>query len=176
MFGEIRMSDPKEIEQLREDLELVTKTAKVLATKLEKITQSIEQIFSTLDILSPTSSTKPHTPAIKTTKSAISQPTPHPKPQPSATVDFKAGTDSKATRLLDDFLSKLQVLNTGPEISEALSRLRDQVMQASSKGFHPAFHEMGRYASQLKNQDVISPEEKEDLIEKVYDWKSRLID
>jgi len=49
-------------------------------------------------------------------------------------------------------------------------------MQASSKGFHPAFHEMGRYANQLKNQDNIPPEEKEALIEKVYDWKTRLVD
>jgi len=171
------MSDPKEIAQLREDLELVTKTAKVLATKLEKITQSIEQIFSTLDTLSSISSTQTSTPPPKATRpSPTPQPTPRPKTQPSATVDFQAGTDTKATRLLDAFLAKLQVLNTGSEISEALSALRDQVMQASSKGFHPAFHEMGRYANQLKNQDNIPPEEKEALIEKVYDWKTRLVD
>jgi len=65
-------------------------------------------------------------------------------------------------------------MNKGREIAKALDRLRDQVMQSAGIGFHPAFHEMGRYASTIKNMREISTEEKESLVEKIYDWRQRL--
>ena len=43
------MTDSKEVEQLKADLELVTKTAKVLASKLDKISLRVEQIFASIE-------------------------------------------------------------------------------------------------------------------------------
>jgi len=37
------MTNSKELEQLKKDLDLVTKTAKVLANKLEKMSNTFEQ-------------------------------------------------------------------------------------------------------------------------------------
>ncbi|MHA1974363.1 MAG: hypothetical protein ACTSW1_15295 [Candidatus Hodarchaeales archaeon] len=174
------MTDSKEVAQLKDDLELVTTTAKVLATKLDKITKTFERLMASLDQNMTVPREHGATPVNKV--GAMAQSTPRPqirqkteiKNEVRQTPSFQASKDTKAGRLLDTFLSKVQVLNTGKEISEALSSLRDQVMQASSKGFHPAFHEMGRYANQLKNLDTIPAEEKEALIEKIYDWKARL--
>jgi hypothetical protein len=66
-------------------------------------------------------------------------------------------------------------MTKGKEIADALSRLRDQVMQSAGIGFHPAFHEMGRYANNIKNIGEITAGEKEALVEKIYDWKQRLL-
>lgn len=168
------MSDLKELEQLRADLELVTKTAKVLATKLEKMSTTLDSIFASLE-------GKPiPKAAISPAKEVAPKPTPTPvqaEPRPSITsdkVNFGAKSDSRAGRLLDNFLSQVQTMNSGKEISEALSRLRDQVMQSADIGFHPAFHEMGRYASKIKNVREISAEEREALFENIHDWKNRL--
>ena len=43
------MTDSKDVEQLKADLELVTKTAKVLANKLEKIALKFEQLFVSVE-------------------------------------------------------------------------------------------------------------------------------
>jgi hypothetical protein len=169
----------KEVEQLRADLDLVTKTAKVLATKLEKISTKVEKILTALE----------GTPLPKEATSQIGQadqvspqtgiPT-EPKVSIRATspsvpnMSQKIGTDSKATRLLDSFLAQVNTMTKGKEISKALSRLRDQVMQSAEVGFHPAFHEMGRYSDQIKKIGTISAAEKEELFEKIYDWKARL--
>ncbi|MFX1515646.1 MAG: hypothetical protein ACFFC6_04995 [Promethearchaeota archaeon] len=156
------MTDSKEIEQLKADLELVTKTAKVLANKLEKIAQKFEQLFITVEGISPT----PHTPPQETSR-----------PAPTPTLSAQAvgsGGGTKTGRLLDSFLSQVQTMTKGKEIAKLLSRLRDQVMQSAEVGFHPAFHEMGRYANQIKNVNEITAAEKEQLFEKIYDWKSRL--
>jgi len=158
------MTDSKEIEQLKADLELVTKTAKVLANKLEKIAQKFEQIFITVEGISTT----PQAPAQE-----IEEIQPSSKPRPSAQA-VSSGGGTKTGRLLDSFLGQIQTMTKGAEISKLLSRLRDQVMQSAEVGFHPAFHEMGRYANQIKNINEITAAEKEQLFEKIYDWKSRL--
>jgi hypothetical protein len=162
------MTDSKEIEQLKADLELVTKTAKVLANKLEKIALKFEQLFVTVEGISTT----PQAPVqeIKETQPG-SRPAPAPTPSTQA-VSSAGGT--KTGRLLDSFLGQVQNMTKGKEIAKLLSRLRDQVMQSAEVGFHPAFHEMGRYANQIKNVNEITAVEKEQLFEKIYDWKSRL--
>ncbi|MFX1286250.1 MAG: hypothetical protein ACFFB5_21635 [Promethearchaeota archaeon] len=161
------MTEEKEVEQLKEDLELVTKTAKVLANKLEKISIRFEKIFAAMEGV-PTPQPTP-----KKVVKAKPTPTPAPSPSPSVQVPSSGGS-AKAGRLLDSFLSQVQTMTKGPEIAKSLSRLRDQVMQSAEVGFHPAFHEMGRYANQIKNMREISSVEKEQLIEKIYDWKTRL--
>ncbi len=169
------MVKPEEVEQIQNDLELVTKTAKVLATKLEKISQRIDELMKSVGGVSTATTQAPVSRAApkvkKTVKAApVAQPEPR-KPKETAAFD---STSTKAGRYLDAFLTQLQELKRGREISEVLSRLRDQVMQSAEVGFHPAFHEMGREASRLKNMSIITEEEREELIEKVYDWKDRI--
>ncbi len=172
------MVDAEEVELIKTDLELVTKTAKVLAIKLEKISQRVETMLSSLDLVPGQSKT--------TTSKATPQPTlapqapiktvESPKSTPereSKTVAFD-GTNTKVARFLESFLSQIQSLNSGKDIAEALSNLRDQVMQSAEVGFHPAFHEMGKYANRLKNLKRVEDEEREALIEKLMDWKARL--
>ena len=172
------MVDTEEVELIKTDLELVTKTAKVLAVKLEKISKRIETIMSTLD--GATAQSQP------TTSAPAPQPAPTAKPpqKPTKTVrgapkqDTKTvaydGTNTKVTRFLESFLSQISSLSSGKDVAEALSSLRDQVMQSAEVGFHPAFHEMGRYANRLKNLKIVTDEEREALIEKITDWKARL--
>jgi hypothetical protein len=162
------MTDSKEIEQLKADLELVTKTAKVLANKLEKIAQKFEQLFVSVEGISAA----PPTPSREIEET---QPTPSPTPTPTPSAQVaSSGGGTKTGRLLDSFLGQVQTMTKGKEIAKLLSRLRDQVMQSAEVGFHPAFHEMGRYANQIKNINEITAVEKEQLFEKIYDWKSRL--
>lgn len=161
------MTDSKEVEQLRADLELVTKTAKVLANKLEKISARFDQILASMKGVTIPQSTPEE--VKKTIPAASPKPTPS---SPTQAVSSEGG--AKTTRLLDSFLGQVQTMTKGSEISKALARLRDQVMQSAEVGFHPAFHEMGRYASQVKNINEISAVEKEQLFEKIYDWKTRL--
>ncbi len=164
----------KEVEQLKADLELVTKTAKVLATKLDKISKKVVLILDSID---ESQIPKDLSPA----KIASSQPSTRlgtsSTPPPSRVTPLGSQpvtTSSKAGRLLDSFHGQVQSMNDGKEIAESLSRLRDQVMQSAGVGFHPAFHEMGRYADQIKRISEISSAEKEELLEKIYDWKIRL--
>ncbi len=167
--------DSKEIEQLRADLDLLTKTAHVLASKLEKVSAKVDELLkasgkavttppATKADPAPAATTKPATPV-------TAAPTPTVAASPSGTG---GDSTSKAGRLLDAFLGQVQTMTKGREIAAALSRLRDQVMQTPGMAFHPAFHEMGRYSNQLKNIREISSEEKEALFEKIYDWKARL--
>ena len=171
--------DSKEIEQLRADLDLLTKTAQVLATKLEKVSAKVDEILkASAGTVSAPSSTKT-APAQAPVASTPTQPAPARTPSPSvkaSTTPQGGGIDSssKAARLLDAFQGQVQTMTKGKEIAAALSRLRDQVMQTPGMAFHPAFHEMGRYANQIKNIREISPEEKEALFEKIFDWKARL--
>ncbi|MHA2155404.1 MAG: hypothetical protein ACXABU_08695 [Candidatus Hodarchaeales archaeon] len=172
------MVKSEEVEQIQNDLELVTKTAKVLATKLEKISQRIDEIMTSLKTADggsrPTAQTTVSKAAPIAKKPVQATPAVQPVPQrPKRTESFDS-TSTKAGRFLDAFLGQLQELKRGREISEVLSRLRDQVMQSAEVGFHPAFHEMGREASRLKNMSIITEEEREALIEKVYDWKDRI--
>ncbi len=163
------MTDSEELEQLRKDLKLVADTAKVLASKLEKVFTRFEQILTAIEGVSIPQSTieeVPETPPVSSSK-----PTPTLTPSEQA---VSSGGSGKTGRLLDSFLGQVQTISNGAEISDALSRLRDQVMQSAEVGFHPAFHEMGRYANQIKNIGEISSAEKEQLIEKIYDWKTRL--
>ncbi|UCE12848.1 MAG: hypothetical protein JSV04_11730 [Candidatus Heimdallarchaeota archaeon] len=168
------MTESNDIEQLRADLELITKTSKVLATKLEKVSIKFNQILASLE-------GKP-IPQIPPQETPAPRPTPSPTPTPATptaptTPSQPIGAEgtSKTGRLLDDFVSQVQTMKTGKEISKALSGLRDQVMQSAEVGFHPAFHEMGRYANQIKNIREISAVEREQLFEKIHDWKSRLM-
>ena len=165
------MVSSKEVEQLRTDLELVTKTAKVLATKLEKISQKVEELMASLDAAdissAPTVSQPVSSPPAAKEKKAAA-------PQKAKKIATLGESESKAGRYLDAFLTRIQSLSKGKDISDALSSLRDQVMESAEVGFHPAFHEMGRYAGQLKNINVINEEEREALIEKIYDWKERI--
>lgn len=172
------MVDPKEIEQLKTDLELVTQTSKVLASKLEKISLKVMKLMTSLDSLeggvgsssdSPIIEPTPViiTPKIETPKQSV------PAQKPTDRIAFDA-TGSKAGRYLDSFLQQTAGITRAKEIATALSDLRDQVMQTAEVGFHPAFHEMGRYADQLKHLREFTTEEREKLIEKVYDWKERI--
>ncbi|MHA2203290.1 MAG: hypothetical protein ACW991_06340 [Candidatus Hodarchaeales archaeon] len=162
------MTDSKDVEQLKADLELVTKTAKVLANKLEKIALKFEQLFASVEGVSAA----PQTPSQEIQET---RPTPSPTPAPTPSAQtISSGGGTKTSRLLDSFLGQIQTMTKGKEISKLLSRLRDQVMQSSEVGFHPAFHEMGRYANQIKNVNEITAAEKEQLFEKIYDWKGRL--
>ena len=161
------MTDSEELEHLRKDLKLVADTAKVLASKLEKVFTRFEQIFSAIEGVSIPQSTIEEVPETPPVSSSI------PSPTPSEQV-VSSGGSGKTGRLLDSFLGQVQTISNGAEISDALSRLRDQVMQSAEVGFHPAFHEMGRYANQIKNIREISSVDKEQLIEKIYDWKTRL--
>ncbi|MFX0126199.1 MAG: hypothetical protein ACFFAE_21445 [Candidatus Hodarchaeota archaeon] len=166
------MTDLKEVEQLKTDLELVTKTAKVLATKLEKMSQSVERLFASLGGQPIPKDVQPSSPPVSAQPAP--QPTVSAAPVAEPTSSAVSGT-SKAGRLLDSFLNQVHTMTKGKEIADALSRLRDQVMQSAGIGFHPAFHEMGRYASNIKNIGEITAGQKEELVEKVYDWKQRLL-
>jgi len=166
------MTDLKEVEQLKTDLDLVTKTAKILATKLEKMSKSVERLFASLGSQPIPKDVKPSSPTVSE----------KPVPQPMASsapaahpVSSSVSSTSKAGRLLDSFLNQVHTMTKGKEIADALSRLRDQVMQSAGIGFHPAFHEMGRYANNIKNIGEITAGEKEALVEKIYDWKQRLL-
>jgi len=167
------MVKSEDVQQIQNDLELVTKTAKVLATKLEKISQKVEALLASMGTQEGVSPSRPSqqqaVPTREPTSIARTAAPQRPKtPAPLGEASTKAG------RLLDSFLTNIQNISKGKEVSDALSQLRDQVMQSAEVGFHPAFHEMGRYANQLKNINVISDEEREALIEKIYDWKERL--
>jgi hypothetical protein len=166
------MTDLKEVEQLKTDLELVTKTAKVLATKLEKMSQSVERLFTSLGGQPTPKDVQPSSPPVSAQPAP--QPTAPAAPATQPTSSAISGT-SKAGRLLDSFLTQVHTMTKGKEIADALSRLRDQVMQSAGIGFHPAFHEMGRYAGNIKNIGEITAGQKEELVEKVYDWKQRLL-
>jgi len=172
------MVESEEVKQIQNDLELVTKTAKVLATKLEKISQRIDEIMTSLQTGEGVSGSVAQKPVVKAApkakKPVQAAPAAQPEPQAPKRPSSFDSTSTKAGRFLDSFLSQLQELKRGREISEVLSRLRDQVMQSAEVGFHPAFHEMGREASRLKNMSIITEEEREALIEKVYDWKDRI--
>ncbi|NHJ02096.1 MAG: hypothetical protein EAX86_08120 [Candidatus Heimdallarchaeota archaeon] len=171
--------DPKEIEQLRADLDLLTKTAHVLASKLEKVSQKVDEILATTvgaeaaPSAVKTPPTQPSAPVAPTQAATVKTSAPTPKITTSS-ADFAGDSSSKAGRLLDAFLGQAQTMTKGKDIAAALSRLRDQVMQTPGMAFHPAFHEMGRYATQMKSINQISAEEKEALFEKIYDWKARL--
>lgn len=170
------MTNSKELEQLKKDLDLVTKTAKVLANKLEKMSNTFEQLIAAIEGKPiPEIDTTP-SPAVS--EAPVSQPArpaaPAAKATPPARPTTTPSIDSKAGRLIDSFLSQVPSMNKGREIAKALDHLRDQVMQSAGIGFHPAFHEMGRYASTIKNMRDISTEEKERLVEKIYDWRQRL--
>ncbi|MFW9853884.1 MAG: hypothetical protein ACFFFG_02445 [Candidatus Thorarchaeota archaeon] len=175
------MTSSKEVEQLLQDLDLVSQTAKVLATKIEKISSTMKQIFASMEgasipateDTSPPATPEP-TPSPTPVAPVKTEPRPTTSPTSSEKMTFDAKVNSKAARLLDGFLSQTYNMTNGKEIAEALSLLRDKVMQSAGIGFHPAFHEMGRYASQLKNIREITTEEKENLVEKVHDWKTRL--
>ena len=170
------MTNSKELEQLKKDLDLVTKTAKVLANKLEKMANTFEQQAAAMEGKSIPETDSSPSPTVSEVPTA--QPTrpaaPAAKSPPPARPTPSPATDSKAGRLIDSFLSQVPSMNKGKEIAKALDRLRDQVMQSAGIGFHPAFHEMGRYASTIKNVGEISSEEKEALVERIYDWKQRL--
>ena len=167
--------DSKEIEQLRADLDLLTKTAHVLASKLEKVSAKVDELLKASGKAVTASPAAKVAPAPATTTKPATAPTAAPTPTVSTTPSGAGGdSTSKAGRLLDAFLGQVQTMTKGRDIAAALSRLRDQVMQTPGMAFHPAFHEMGRYSNQLKNIREISPEEKEALFEKIYDWKARL--
>jgi hypothetical protein len=173
------MTNSKEVEQLLKDLDLVSQTAKVLATKIEKISSTMKRIFASIEgtsIPEGESISPPTTPEPAPTPAAPVKQEPRPSPRPTSSdkMTFDAKVNSKAARLLDGFLSQTYNMMDGKEIADALSLLRDKVMQSAGIGFHPAFHEMGRYASQLKNMREITAEEKETLVEKINDWKARL--
>ncbi len=172
------MVDSKEVEHIKSDLDLVTKTAKVLATKLEKISKKIEMMMSSLNQVDaqstpPTSKTASQPAPIKQTPQKTARSVEHTPERDSSTLAFD-GTNPKVARFLESFLSQIQSLSAGKDIAEALSNLRDQVMQSAEVGFHPAFHEMGRHANRLKNLRVISEDDRQELIEKLMDWKARL--
>jgi hypothetical protein len=172
------MVDPKEIEQLKTDLDLVTKTSKVLASKLEKINEKVIKIMTTLESLEGDIGSTSDSPVIKPTPAIITPKveTPQqstPAQKPTNTISFD-GTGSKAGRFLDSFLRQIPEMTKAKDIATALSNLRDQVMQTEGVGFHPAFHEMGRYSDRLKNLREVTSEEREKLIEKIYDWKERI--
>ena len=182
----------KELEQLKADLELVTKTAKVLANKLEKMSSVLETLFASLDgstaLKTAIEAPQAKTPQTKTPKTKAPQAAAPQAKVPSTPVDrqpvtvksasqtmsFEGKKDSKAARLLDAALNEVRGLTNGQEIAKILSGLRDSVMQSAGIGFHPAFHEMGRYSNQIKNIQEITSEEKEALLEKMNDWRDRL--
>jgi hypothetical protein len=173
------MVDSKEVKLIKADLDLVTKTAKVLATKLEKISKRIDRMMSSLDQVdtqsTPTTSKTTSQPApVRQTPQETAKTVIHTPERDSGTVAFD-GTNPKVARFLESFLSQIQSLSAGKDIAEALSSLRDQVMQSAGVGFHPAFHEMGRHANRLKNLRVISEDDRQELIEKIMDWKTRLL-
>lgn len=168
------MVDSKEVEHIKSDLDLVTKTAKVLATKLEKISKRIDRMISSLDQVDAQSTPSTSEPASKPAPERVTpQKNARSAERDSSTVAFD-GTNPKVARFLESFLSQIQSLSAGKDIAEALSNLRDQVMQSAEVGFHPAFHEMGRHANRLKNLRVISEDDRQELIEKLMDWKARL--
>ena len=172
------MVDKEEAELIRTDLELVTKTAKVLSIKLEKISKRVEKMMSSLDQVAgqskPTTS-KPSpqpAPVVQTPQKAakLVESTPG---RDSGTVAYD-GSNAKVIRFFESFLAQIQSLSAGKDIAEAISRLRDDVMQSAGVGFHPAFHEMGKSATRLKNQRLISEDDRQALIENILDWKTRL--
>jgi hypothetical protein len=172
------MVDSKEVEQIKTDLDLVTKTAKVLATKLEKISKKIEIMMSSLEQVPIQSASTTSQPASQPAPVAqqpqkVAEPVERASERDTGTLAFD-GTNSKVIRIFESFLNQIQNLSAGKDISEAISSLRDQVMQSAGVGFHPAFHEMGKSATRLKNQRLISEDERQALIENIMDWKARL--
>ena len=172
------MVDKEEAELIRTDLELVTKTAKVLSIKLEKISKRVEKMMSSLDqgagqSKTTTSKPSPQPAPVVQTPQKTAKPVESTPGRDSGTVAYD-GSNAKVIRFFESFLAQIQSLSAGKDIAEALSRLRDEVMQSAGVGFHPAFHEMGKSANRLKNQRLISEDERQALIENILDWKARL--
>ncbi|MHA1945633.1 MAG: hypothetical protein ACXAC6_15175 [Candidatus Hodarchaeales archaeon] len=172
------MVDKEEAELIRTDLDLVTKTAKVLSIKLEKISKRVEKMMSSLDLVAgqskPTTSKPSPQPApVSQTPQKAATPVESTPGRDSGTVAYD-GSNAKVTRFFESFLAQIQSLSAGKDIAEAISRLRDEVMQSAGVGFHPAFHEMGKSATRLKNQRLVSEDDRQALIESILDWKVRL--
>ena len=74
------MVDKKEVDLIKTDLELVTKTAKVLSIKLEKISKRVEKMMSSLDQGAGQS------------KPTASKPSPQPAPVAQKPHRFRPGT------------------------------------------------------------------------------------
>ncbi|MHA1541977.1 MAG: hypothetical protein ACTSQH_03290 [Candidatus Hodarchaeales archaeon] len=173
------MVDKKEVELIKTDLELVTKTAKLLSVKLEKISKRVEKMMSSLVVVDDgqsqptTSKPSPQPASISQTPQKAAKPVESAPGRDSGTVAYD-GSNPKVIRFFESFLAQIQSLSAGKDIAEAISRLRDEVMQSAGVGFHPAFHEMGKSANRFKNQRLISEDDRQALIENILDWKARL--
>lgn len=184
--------DEKKVKTLKEDLLLVTETAKILAVKMKKVSEAVNELISEISTMeSPASGTRTAAQPVEIKKAkyveevvpqqrVVSQPaTPTPQPTPQvqpakqASQDIVTFQENKVLAILDIFSEKIKTITVGSEIASVLLNLRDECMAAATK-HSTAFSEMGRLASRYKNTRELSTEERSDLIEKIHDWKNRL--
>ncbi|MHA2272175.1 MAG: hypothetical protein ACXACI_09955 [Candidatus Hodarchaeales archaeon] len=169
----------EEIRALMKDLKLCTDTAAALSSKLIKLQGHITNLFEQLQLIeeagTPTSQAPAAQPAAARPRAA--PPTRQTSPQAVATsgTAYQADvSDQGVSSELDDFVSFLKGTDEPKKISKRLSELRDRLMEVSTS-HNPAFFEMGSWAGRIGRQSSkLDGKEKEELMNKAYDWRVRL--
>ena len=191
--------DQAELKALIRDFLLCTQTAAALSAKLVRVNDRLQRLLVNSGIMGPeeiysedllSSQTQSRAPApikremtpsrkvsIPTTQTPAPSPTPSPSPavppQKSAPQRKKPRT-SGVDYILEDFQQFLFEVQSGKELANELGKVRDRLIDTSSSGFHPAFHEMGRWVSRVAKYKNIDPETRTELVEKLRDWRHRL--
>ena len=177
-IGEKTLSK-EEAAALMKAIKLCSDTAVALASKLSKLQNTLTDLFERLQLLEKTAM-----PAEQAREVAQTAPKPRAAPpsyaQPSTPgIPGKPSwqdevQDQSVSSELEDFGQFLKTTEESPEISKRLSQLRDRLMEVSTS-HNPAFFEMGSWANRLgKQRGKIDHDEREELINKVFDWKARL--
>jgi hypothetical protein len=172
------MLNKDDIAALMKDLKLCTDTAAALSSKLSKLQETIIDMFEQLNLLQEVAvpARQP-----RATAPAAFRPTAAPARRPTAatpasrTASWQADvSDQGVSSELDEFVAFLKGTDDPHEISKRLSQLRDRLMEVSTS-HNPAFFEMGSWANRIGKLGArLEPNEKEELLNKAYDWRVRL--
>ncbi|MFX0060560.1 MAG: hypothetical protein ACFFC7_00050 [Candidatus Hermodarchaeota archaeon] len=153
------------IKEILADVELCTKTANALSAKLKKLHLSLQEMLAELPEgeLERVKIASEKTEELKLREPAAKAAT------PAHTI-----LNNTVSDIIINFARKVknEVLS-GTEIADQLNDLRDKLTE--KYGFHPSLREMTRESSRVgKITDELKPEEKNDLLKKLEDWRLRL--
>lgn len=173
------MLNRDEVVALMKDLKLCTDTAAALSSKLSKLQETIVVLFEQQNLVEKAA------PAATQTRAAV-RPATRPSATPPAARPSAAPPDTSAaswqtevsgqsvTGELEEFVAFLKGADDPKEISRRLSDLRDRLMEVSTS-HNPAFFEMGSWANRVgKLTGKLEPNDKEELMNKAFDWRVRL--
>ena len=192
----------KRIQKFLEDMKLVTETAKALATKLEKIQNSLNDLLPLMSSMTSTRGVEKveSFPQEQVSTSTVTSPqrqrpiktqrpsrpiprptTPETRPQKPITETTRSTESGISTASDVDTISRIfkilrddiEKTTTGKEISRFLLDAQDKLLEL--KGFHPALREMRTLATEFKNREQLTKDDKTILIEKTYDWEQRML-